>query len=411
MQCQCYKSKKEPNVQCPHDALIGSNFCGLHKTCNVSAVRFSKQKMQPSEFKQKAQPHEVKITSKQKTQPHEALSHEVKRTPRQKTQQLEQTPDLFGYEYMDDEMIKKVCQTLIDAKNYQEVSNLVRTNKRIHALCQPLLIHPLWSLNRTPQELEILSNIKIHVDISPKVKKSFVETQKLNPFPLEFLTPLYYTHPNEQWIIEDRFAYTNKGISQDTFDTSVPVRTIAIICNGHQLQKYLSSTLDDDGIRVSRWSQCDAEELQDDQMEWACVMTIPLELQPHPQPQKLSFSEITLTAKDRITCLITIPAWRGWISGHSSMIPEKDLSLMLYFDPRESRIIASIADSRFFATIVGDDHVSSLHEDPSTRGLLIKKNDLDYLLNEAYQVFRSPNYWKYLDEGHALSVSSDLFKI
>lgn len=37
--CQCYKSAKEPNIPCPHPALVGSRFCGLHKTCGKKLIK------------------------------------------------------------------------------------------------------------------------------------------------------------------------------------------------------------------------------------------------------------------------------------------------------------------------------------------------------------------------------------
>ena len=35
MLCQCYKSKSQTNLQCPHKALNGSKYCGIHRNCQI----------------------------------------------------------------------------------------------------------------------------------------------------------------------------------------------------------------------------------------------------------------------------------------------------------------------------------------------------------------------------------------
>jgi hypothetical protein len=38
IQCACYKSKKEPHLLCPHKALKGSKYCGIHRNCQVTVM-------------------------------------------------------------------------------------------------------------------------------------------------------------------------------------------------------------------------------------------------------------------------------------------------------------------------------------------------------------------------------------
>ena len=49
--CQCYKSLKEPTVECPNKATFG-DYCGHHKNCQQGQTKQPKQPKQPLQPKQ-----------------------------------------------------------------------------------------------------------------------------------------------------------------------------------------------------------------------------------------------------------------------------------------------------------------------------------------------------------------------
>ena len=73
-QCQCYKSLKEPDKQCPHPALANSHYCGIHKNCHHPTITLPSTKVKDiskSTPMSMSKPIDSLVTHKQRQQPPE----------------------------------------------------------------------------------------------------------------------------------------------------------------------------------------------------------------------------------------------------------------------------------------------------------------------------------------------------
>lgn len=91
-QCKCVKSKREPNVQCPHIALTGSDFCGVHKNCHINFV--IQQKEPIKQHKEQIKQHKELMTHNIPKLFREFIDGEIKRVLERNESYQSKTPNI-----------------------------------------------------------------------------------------------------------------------------------------------------------------------------------------------------------------------------------------------------------------------------------------------------------------------------
>ena len=109
--CQCYKSQKEPNLPCPHKALKGSQYCGVHTRSGCKALQ-----TQHGSLQQIKEPV-------------------VLRTKHEPSAILPQTELLD----LSNDMIHDVCETMLQQHQYQDFVDFMKTGRRNHDACKDLI--------------------------------------------------------------------------------------------------------------------------------------------------------------------------------------------------------------------------------------------------------------------------------
>lgn len=71
--CQCYKSQREPTIQCPHPAKSRSRYCGLHQTCKEAIIEWNKLPQEPVVHPPKVQTKAKIVQKKEKIQKNDPL--------------------------------------------------------------------------------------------------------------------------------------------------------------------------------------------------------------------------------------------------------------------------------------------------------------------------------------------------
>ena len=177
--CQCYKSKQETTIQCPHKAKPGSKYCGFHKTCVVQNIRWTTMTTVPQLTQHPSRQQQQRI-ERQKQQRIERQKQQ--RIERQKQQRIERQQRIEKGKYIIPKLSTTSRPRAPRFISKPQIGQIPKITKRQQTPMIPQQQIPIKSPMRQMIQLserancdlltELLSKIELGADINIKDEKT-----------------------------------------------------------------------------------------------------------------------------------------------------------------------------------------------------------------------------------------------